>query len=529
MMTTPPTFTTLDRIRRDQSSRYMVLAPEADKPTSYTRATTIAKTLDDEWNLRKWAQRMTALGLAGRRDLVALVAATDPEDKKALDAICERASKAGGATVRRELGTLMHAMIEKSWFDPNYVAPKPYDADVIAVHTALNSAGFTVAAGMTERMIVNDRFKIAGTFDLLLKSGDESQLIMADIKTGSSVDLGALGWAIQLAIYANADALYTQGAAKDGSQDTREPMPPINKSTGVIIHVQPESGSCELYWLDLETGAEAFDLAMEVRRLRNVKPLRRMEIETPAEQVARVFDTTPTDLEVVPQEWREWIHDRIQAIIDAGHEEHLANWWPTGVPTLASRQPIRLDQGDLLAQAIAEVEKWYCLPFPTPLASTDIPVQRTTLQLSDRRPRPDEGETVTDREITELARCLATMGEQAQAWTSVIIEDAKAADRPIRITGDDGQQSERRLMIYKALISLSDHTSDELAAALAAIATGSNVPAANLGDVIGSLTIIEATRLAQLARAINVGRLVANWGDDGTCTITGEITIATAV
>jgi hypothetical protein len=530
-MSTPPVFTTTQEIRRDRWGRYLVLAPGAEKPTGYTRATTVAKTLDDESNLKTWAQRMTALGLAGRPDLVALIAATDPEDKKTLNKICERASEAGGATVRRDLGTALHKMLEDSWFDPNYVAPSPYDADVMAVHTALNAAGFTVAAGMTERMIVNDRHQIAGMFDLLLATTGDGDLIMADIKTGSSVDFGALGWATQLAIYANADALYRQGKAADGSQDIREPMPAINKSTGVIIHVQPESGACDLHWLNLEAGAEALEMAMEVRRLRKFKPLHKMEIapaETPVEQVARIFDTTPDEIELVSDEWRAWIRGRVVEIIANGNESQLAFVWPPGVPTLASGHPITIAQGEQIARAVADVEKAWGLPFPD-LAPRAEAVASSTLQRSERRPPPPEGELVTDREVQQLARYLSTMGAEAQAWTLAIVEDASAAGRPIRLTTDLGLQSERRLTIFNALISLSDHASDELARALVSIAIGFEMqPAHNLGDAIGSLSIPEAQRLAQLARAINAGQLTAHWGDDATCTISGDITAAIA-
>lgn len=531
MSTSTTTFTAPQEIRRDRWGRYLVLAPGADKTTGYTRATTVAKTLDDESNLKTWAQRMTALGLAGRPDLVALVAATDPEDKKTLNSICERASEAGGATVRRDLGTALHKMLEDSWFDPNYVAPKPYDADVMAVHIALNAAGFTVAAGMTERMIVNDRHQIAGMFDLLLATNGDDELIMADIKTGSSVDFGALGWATQLAIYANADALYRQGQAADGSEDVREPMPNINKSTGVIIHVQPESGSCDLHWLDLEAGAEALELAMEVRRLRKFKPMHKMDIasaETAVEQVARIFDTTPDAIELVSQEWRAWIRLRLQIVIAGGHEAHMANVWPSGVPYLSTGAEITISQGEELAAAVSEVEKTHGLPFPD-LAPSVVAVASSTLQRSERRPPPPEGEMVTDAAVHELARYLSTMGAEAQAWTLAIVEDASAAGRPIRLTTDLGLQSERRLMIFNALISLSDHASDELARALVSIAIGIEMqPAHNLGDAIGSLSIPEATRLAQLARAINAGQLVAHWGDDATCTISGDITAVIA-
>jgi hypothetical protein len=122
--------------RRDRWGRYLVLPEGGTKPIGYTRATTVAKALDDSGGLLSWGKRMVALGLGQRPDLVALVSTTADTDKKTLDDICERAAEAGGATIRRDLGTAVHGMLEKSWSDPTFVAPDPYGADVQAVHNA---------------------------------------------------------------------------------------------------------------------------------------------------------------------------------------------------------------------------------------------------------------------------------------------------------------------------------------------------------------------------------------------------------
>jgi hypothetical protein len=168
-------------------------------------------------------------------------------------------------------------MLEKSWADPTFVAPDPYGSDVRAVHDALATARLRVVDGFAERMIVHDRHQIAGTFDLPVED-ETGEKFVADIKTGSSL-LGALAFAVQLSIYANADALYNQGAAKDGSEDTREPMPEVSKLHGVIIHVQPASGHCDLHWLDLAIGAEALELAIAVREMRKAKTLSPFVVE----------------------------------------------------------------------------------------------------------------------------------------------------------------------------------------------------------------------------------------------------------
>ena len=262
-----------DEARRDRWGRYVVVPPGKAKPVGYTRATTVAKALDDNANLMDWACRMTALGLAQRPDLLSLVMVADPTDRKALNSVCERAKEAGGATARRDLGTALHAMIERSHAEPDWPVPAEYAADVAALNTALHDAGYDVVAGLSEVMVVLDRHQIAGTADLVVQRRSDGVRFIADIKTGSSVQFGQLAWAVQLAIYAHADCRYVQGAAADGSEDQRLALPEIDREQALILHVEPGSGRCDVYALDIAAGAEALEVAMQVRQWRKAKKL----------------------------------------------------------------------------------------------------------------------------------------------------------------------------------------------------------------------------------------------------------------
>jgi hypothetical protein len=216
---------------------------------------------------------MTALGLAVRPDLLAMVQTTDAADKKALDRLCESASEAGGATARRDLGTALHKMFEQSCITLGYKPPATYAADITAIHQTLREAGLQVVDECSELMVVIDKHQIAGMADLIVERISDGELFIADLKTGSSVAYGALGWAIQLSIYANADNIYIQGAAVDGSDDLRAPMPLVNKQQAFIIHCEPESGSCTLHTLNIERGFQALECAMEVREWRKARQL----------------------------------------------------------------------------------------------------------------------------------------------------------------------------------------------------------------------------------------------------------------
>lgn len=260
--------TTETEVRRDQWGRYKVVPPEGGKPKGYTRATTVAKALDETSNLMAWKQRMTALGLVARPDILATIATLDPEDRNGLNKHCERAAEAGGATARRDLGTAIHKLVERKIADPSWKVPELYARDVEAIITAVDRAGYDIVTEYSEVVIVLDRLMIAGTADLILRRRSDGMLVIADLKTGSSVTYGALAFSIQLAVYATGDCIYVQGAAPDGSQDERRPMPAIDRTTALILHCEPGSGTCSIYNLDIARGAEALEVAMAVREWR---------------------------------------------------------------------------------------------------------------------------------------------------------------------------------------------------------------------------------------------------------------------
>lgn len=255
-----------DSVRRDRYDRYLVKPPEHPKPIGYSRATTIAKALDDENSLKRWAMRMVATGLHKDSSLMdEVVAALD--DKQALNAVCERALAAGGGNDRRDLGTAIHAAFE------DYTRGGPlgdHGDDVAAIHAAIANAGYDVLPEYIERMVVLDEHAIAGTADMILRRRSDDRLFIADLKTGSGVQYGGLAWAIQLAIYARADNLYTQGPAADGSLDVREPMPEVNWSEAIIIHCEPGTADAKLYTLDISAGWNALKVALDVRWYRKL-------------------------------------------------------------------------------------------------------------------------------------------------------------------------------------------------------------------------------------------------------------------
>lgn len=552
-----------DNARRDRWGRYLVVPPGGGKPTGYTRATTVAKALDDTSNLMAWSNRMTALGLAQRPDLLALVQAADPDDRDELNKVCERAKEAGGATARRDLGTALHTMVEKAHADPGWKVPDTYAADVAAVQAAIEAAGYEVVDGMSEVMVVLDRHTIAGTSDLTLRRRSDGRLRISDIKTGASVNYGALAWAIQLSVYANADAIYRQGEARDGSQDERLPMPEVDRDTALILHVQPGSGSCDVHELDIAAGAEALEVAMAVRTWRKRKQLlvpftidgggaagtaRQDVATTPVTSVEPAAPSTAPDqpaaaghgttaagdpvpvataLDAVMHQTRvAWVMNRIDALVaNPAAAPWLGQLWPATVPrpkeTPGGPGTWTTEQLDAVVRCVDQVEAQVEAPFGDPDPAVAA-AQRAELDrraeaatpVVHRLTAPEDGPVMAEPTDVDWQRqVMRQMTEDQQAEVLQWIRDAQSAGVPWAMSPAGQPTPLRRLEIARAALELAqlvghtpgDDTGPRAALALV-IGEDAQQPVHHVGALLGTLTTEQATQLAELAET---HRLVA--------------------
>lgn len=267
--------------KRDRFGRYLIAPAGGGKAVAHTRATTIAETLDDRYNLELWKMRQVAVGLAHRPDLLAQVAAHTTDDKKVLNSVCEDAMAAAKSASGANMGTALHRIIERlnrGEIDRSGV-PEMF-ADRVDAYLDATEGGLTIRRDLVERVAVLARHTIAGTFDLGVEVGGE--LFVADLKTGSSVDAGARGFAVQLAIYANAETLY------DFATDAHTPAPGFSTERAVIIHLPSGGGPCTMHWLDIAAGWEALEHAMWVRSWRKRKGLLATFDERPKATEAKV-------------------------------------------------------------------------------------------------------------------------------------------------------------------------------------------------------------------------------------------------
>lgn len=266
--------------KRDQYGRYVLPDPASGTDRAWTRATTIAHALDDTHHLTQWKRRMVLQGAATTPDLLLevpdlaaqLADAGDDwraarEAKQRLDLLCDAAAEAAGAGEGAKLGTLLHTITE--YDDAGRLdeiaeqLPAELLDDLKAYRDVMDAAGIGRPAEYIERIVVNSRVDGAGTFDRLLRLPD-GRLVVGDLKTQKSVELGFLSIAIQLAEYAQADAMYDDDAGQ------LVPLPAeLDKSIGIVMHLPVGKATCTLYELDLSAGWDAALAAHQVRQWRD--------------------------------------------------------------------------------------------------------------------------------------------------------------------------------------------------------------------------------------------------------------------
>lgn len=245
------------QIPRDRYGRPLVVPEGGGKPVAYTRATTFVDAIDDKTALTKWKQRMVALGLASRPDLLLGVTAADPSDKRALDKFCDDAMEAAKAHAAATTGTALHALTERIDRGQDVgIVPDAYLADLAAYTEATKD----LTATHIEQFCVLDHLKVGGTPDRVVKY--QGKRYIADVKTGS-IEWGALKIAMQLAVYSRSKT-YDHVTGERGAHDA-------DLTRGIVIHLPAGTGTCTLHWIDLEAGWEAVKVAKLVREKRAIK------------------------------------------------------------------------------------------------------------------------------------------------------------------------------------------------------------------------------------------------------------------
>lgn len=342
--TQPDDFTT-GEAPKDRWGRYLITTRNG-KQTSFPRVTTIAKCLDDEGALTAWKGRMTATGLVQRNDLlVAASAALD--DRNSLDRIVQQAIEAAGASSKANIGTALHQLTQQLDLGNKPAILPGLQADVDAYLAGIIQHGVIIDPRLVEVLLVNEKYEYAGTADRIARFSSRKRKQIFDLKTGN-IEYAINAIAVQMAMYANAEYIY--------NWQTKEqtPMPDIDKTRGVIIHLPAGQGRLDLYELDLVAGWEAAQMAMDVRAWRKRKDL---HIKVHAEKTATV---APPAAEAVNSDlYRSDLLARIRNL-PADGQAALKRHWPVPGKTLPQLDELELD---CLEARIEQIESEYAAPF----------------------------------------------------------------------------------------------------------------------------------------------------------------------
>lgn len=275
-MTADPFSTVKTELPRDRWGRPLITPPEGGDPVAYQRVTTFVGALEDTYHLSLWAQRMVALGMTRRRDLVlAASAISDPDDKiqkRNLNDIAKQAKDAAQGSAAAITGTAIHAFTERIDRGEQLTdVPEEHAPDLEAYRGITTGL---VALGI-EGFCVCDGLRVGGSYDRIyqftdlflgryadkhgapltypgadgqagqkVKAGD---VVIADLKTGN-VDYGLGKIAMQLGVYAHSEDY-------DHTLGTRTPLAGgPSKEWALVIHLPAGMGSARLLWVNIAAG-----------------------------------------------------------------------------------------------------------------------------------------------------------------------------------------------------------------------------------------------------------------------------------
>lgn len=297
----------------EQNRGYLVKLPETGdfrrykngRPKGITRATTFNKAASDTTSLTDWKLRNVIVGASRRPDLLLRAHGLDvQQDSKVLNKLAAELEAVAGAKVGADIGTFLHEFCEhidaglKTWRD----APEVYQAQLKLYSETLAEAGFEPVPGMIERTTYIAEFGgVVGRFDRILFHRPSGMYVIADLKTGRTMDYARLENECQEWIYAHG---VNEHGVYDWNTDTW--CPPrsygdsvetgpwqvpflVSETVGLIIHMPvqgDDAGQVILERTDLQRGKRYAATCAENRGW--VKPKRELwswEPETAAEEV----------------------------------------------------------------------------------------------------------------------------------------------------------------------------------------------------------------------------------------------------
>ena len=250
------------------------------------RVTTLVKAIGDARALDLWHQRQLLYGIAKRHDyfdlLCSIVSTTfDPVIlKNELDRLAGLVLSAAGADEGTTLGTAFHGFTEAQDLGLMHYARKVWHGKIKNYSDGLRAQGLVPVTEYVERIVVVERYNLAGTLDRILmdEATEGMPLLIGDLKSQKKFWTW-LEIAAQLAAYAMADAMW------DRAKMQFVEMPAVAQEEAVVAWMpingaMPDSSAhqvtstedpdgVDFFRVDLEKGREALELCWQVDRMRS--------------------------------------------------------------------------------------------------------------------------------------------------------------------------------------------------------------------------------------------------------------------
>ncbi len=443
----------------------------------------IAKVPDDTNALTGWKLRQVALGIASDPDKFLTEVSAHSDDKESLDGICQQAIDAAGGGSGRDRGSALHLITEKldagiDLFDT------PMVVETRRVwNQLLTDYGLTVVH--SEGVIVHPDMRIAGRFDRIVRDGNGQQYVL-DIKGGADADKYVHAHCVQLWLYASAPYMAELPVGDTDFEVTEfAPMPAVSQELGLIAHI-PIEGEARIIGIDIAAGGRCFeDVIKPIWGWRARKDL-----------VSEFNAAIPAPLPAEPDHPHGDLIERINAIkANEAASLTLRTQWPAGVPTPKNADQWTDGHMQPIIDVLRNVERDHSMPFmPEPFEKP-----ATTLNVAEPEPVVDLEGDCNEELAAALQARIAALPREARDVLNGWAFAANASGSSLSLKQ---LPSERRCQIVRicvAALDSVDDIDDKMRGFLELNLGAERVqPGFTTGAVLGSLTLSESVRLAEI-------------------------------